>query len=204
MDLTTMRTAVRTRIGNPSTDGFFSDAQVTDLVNEALQVVSTEDDWPWLQTSETIATVAGTQAYTPAADWVRTKELHIVNFEPLVFKSLAEINNYGDVQAQPDSYTIYDEDLLLGPIPGAAYNVVHQYIKYEPALSNDNDTPIMPSQFHYAIVTKAAQLAHLRAGYAERADREEKEYQQWYRRMVSFRRRSQRPVRPRVRPGGWL
>ena len=93
MDLVTMRTAVRTRLGNPSTDGFYSDAQLTDLINESLQAISTEDDWPWLQASETINTVAGTRAYTPATGaWIRTKQLYINNFEPLVLVSLAEID----------------------------------------------------------------------------------------------------------------
>jgi hypothetical protein len=75
--LTEMRTAVRTRIGNPSTDGFFTDAQLTDLINEALAAVSAEEDWPWLQTSANITTVAGTAAYAAPAGWVHTKQLYI-------------------------------------------------------------------------------------------------------------------------------
>ena len=203
MQLSEMRTAVRTRLGNPSTDGFFSDANLTDLINEALQVISTEDDWPWLQTSENIALVSGDGSYPPAANWIRTKQLHITNFEPLVLISLAEVNEI-TAQGQPEYYHIYDEEILVRPIPTVAATLIHQYIRTETALAADGDTPLMPLQFHYAIVAYACYLAHLRQGREQLAQLELRAYQDWYRRMVSFRRRSQLPIRPRIRPGSWL
>lgn len=204
MNLSTMRTAVRTRMGNPSTDGFYSDSQLNDLINEALHFVSSMDDWPWLQTSETITTAAGDGEYTPNANWVRTKQLYINESEPFILISLAEVNNYGSTQGEPAAYHIYDEDLYLRPVPSGVYSVVHQYIRKETDLSADGDSPIMPSQFHYAIVEFASYLALARAGYIERAQSARKAYEDWYRNMVSFRRRSQSPVRPRIRPGSWL
>lgn len=204
MNLSTMRTEVRTRIGNPSTDGFYSDAQLNSLINEAMHFISSADDWPWLQTSENITTVAGTRAYTPNANWVRTKQLYINDSEPFVFISVAEADDNGNRQGQPDQYTIYDEDIIMVPTPSSVYTVVHQYIKKETDLSGDSDSPIMPTMFHYAIVEKAAELALLRAGYGERASTARQQYQEWYRNMISFRRRSQVPMRPRVRPGSWL
>lgn len=204
MTLTQMRTALRNRIGNPSTDGFYTDAQLTDLINEGMHFVSSMDDWPWLQTSETINTTAGDGSYAPAADWVRTKQLFIQESEPFVLISLAEANDYGLRQGQPDTYHIYDEELLLRPVPSGVFAVIHQYIKKETDLSADGDSPVMPSMFHFAIVEYAAYLAHARAGYNDRAQLAYKGFQDWYKNMVSFRRRSQLPVRPRVRPGSWL
>jgi hypothetical protein len=58
--------------------------------------------------------------------------------------------------------------------------------------------------FHYAIVAFACYLAQLRQGRQELAQIELRAYNDWYRRMVSFRRRSQLPIRPRIRPGSWL
>jgi hypothetical protein len=203
MTLTEMRTAVRTRMGNPSTDGFFTDAQLTDMINEALQAISSEDDWPWLQTSENISLTAGDGSYAPHASWTRTKQLYITNFEPLVMISLAEINEITS-QGQPEYYHIYDEEILVRPIPTVAATLIHQYIAKETALSADGDTPVMPSMFHYAIVAFACYLAQLRQGRQELAQIELRAYNDWYRRMVSFRRRSQLPIRPRIRPGSWL
>lgn len=203
MTLTEMRTAVRTRLGNPSTDGFFSDAQLTDLINEALQAISSEDDWPWLQTSENIALTSGDGSYPPAANWIRTKQLYITNFEPLVQISLAEINEI-TTQGQPEYFHIYDEEIVVRPIPTVSATLIHQYIRSETALSGDSDTPVMPTMFHYAIVAFACYLAHLRQQRNELAQLELRAYQDWYRRMISFRRRSQLPIRPRVRPGSWL
>lgn len=205
MTLTEMRTAVRVRLGNPSTDGFFTDAQLNDLINEALQSISSEDDWPWLQTSENISLVAGTATYTPNANWIRTKQLFIQEGEPFVMLTLAEINEYGiQSTGTPDVYTIYGEQLVVRPVPQTAATLIHQFIRKEAALALDADTPLMPSMFHYSIVAFATYMAHLRQGYTARADAELKAYQAWYKRMVSFRRRSQVPMRVRVRPGSWL
>jgi hypothetical protein len=203
--LTEMRTAVRTRIGNPSTDGFFTDAQLTDLINEALAAVSAEEDWPWLQTSANITTVAGTAAYAAPAGWVHTKQLYINLYDPMIYLSLAEIDSISTTDTgQPQMFTVYDEDIVLRPVPDAVYTVVHQYNRSETALAADGDTPLMPSIFHYAIVTLAAKLAHDRQRDLQRSQIEEADYQGWLRRMRNYRYRLQGPLRPRIRPGSSL
>lgn len=205
MDLSTMRTAVRTRIGNPSTDGFFSDANLTDLLNEATAALSAEEDWPWLQTAANITTVAGTAAYAAPAGWVHTKHLYINNYDPLTYLSLPEIDAISTTDTgQPQFFTIYDEDILLRPVPDAVYTIVHQYNKSETAMSNDSDTLLMPSIFHYAVVTLAAKLAHDRQRDLQRSQIEEADYEKWLRRMRNYRYRLQGPMRPRVRPGSSL
>lgn len=200
-----MRTAVRTRIGSPSTDGFFSDAQLTDLINEALAAISAEEDWPWLQTAANITTVAGTAAYAAPATWVHTKQLYINQYDPLIYLSLAEMDSIAveDV-GQPQMFTIYDEDIILRPVPNAVYTIVHQYNRSETALAADIDTPTMPAIFHFAIVTLAAKLSHDRQRDLQRSQIEDADYQQWLRRMRNFRYRLQGPLRPRIRPGSSL
>jgi hypothetical protein len=205
MTLSEMRTAVRSRLGNPATDGFFSDAQLNDFINEALQVISSEDDWPWLQASENIALVAGTAAYTPVAGWVRTKQLFIQESDPLTFLPLAEIDSYGIAHTgTPDAYTIFGEQILVRPVPQVAATLIHQYVKTEPIITVDGTSPIMPVMFHFSIVAYATHLANKRQGDLQQANVELEDYKMWYRRMVSFRRRSQVPMRVRVRPGSWL
>lgn len=205
MDLGTLRTALRNRVGVSDYDGFFTDARLTDLINEAIQVVSSEEDWPWLQTTETIATVNGTQAYAPAADWLRTKALIIDGYDAMQWRSLQEIREYGsDYLGLPVVYTVYGDQILFGPTPGAAYSVTHDYIKQEPELAVSDDEPIMPSQFHGAILAQAAHLASLRAGDMSRVQAFGSEYSTWLNRMRDHRRRSSSPLRVRVRPGSGI
>lgn len=200
-----MRTAVRTRIGNPSTDGFFTDAQLTDIINEALAAITAEEDWPWLQTSATITTAAGTAAYAAPAAWVHTKQLFINGYEPMIPISLAEIDAIDSTnQALPEVYCIYDEDIIFRPTPDGVYSVIHQYNRSETALSADGDTPTMPSIFHYAIVALACKIAHERQRDLQRAQMDQADYEQWVRRMRNYRYRLQGPQRPKVRPGSVL
>lgn len=213
MNLAALRTAVRTRIGVPAADTFFTDTVLTDLVNEALQAVSAEADWPWLQTSTTISTVAGTGTYTPPADWGQTRALTIDGYDAMEYRTLPEIREYlSTIRGVPTVYTVSAEAILMRPVPAAVYSVTHDYMKGEPALSGDSDTPLMPSQFHYAIVSFAVHLAHARnneigsyrGAVTGAAAAALQQYQLWLGRMHSQRRRSSGPMRVRVRAGGIL
>lgn len=202
MQLSELRTAVRTRLGNPSTDGFFSDANLTDLANEALASVATERDWPWLCVSTTFPTVAGTAAYTPTSGWMKTRLLTIDGYDPLEERSLAEIRGIpSSERGRPTLWAVSGDQLILRDVPDGVYTVIHDYVKVEPALSGDADTPVMPSSFHYAIVAKAVELAHLRQSRADRAREAAEEYAGWVVRMLDNKRRSTAPRRVRVRPG---
>ena len=211
MNLTTMRTAVRTRLGVSPTDSFFPDPQLTDLINEALQATNNEDFWPWVQGTATINTVAGTAAYAVPADWHLTKALYIPGFEPMILSNLQDVD-FITVQGQPVAYVVFQDQVVLSPTPDGVYQVTHQYYKQEPNLVADTDTPLMPAEFHYAIVAYASHLAHMRSGEVDyyrgnitgKAAAAYQEYEQWLARMREHRRRSAAPIRPRVRAGSWI
>lgn len=213
MNLAQMRDAVRVRIGVPASDTFSTDPVLTDLLNEALQAVASEADWPWMQAATTFVTSDGTGTYTPPDDWARTRSLCIDGYDSMEWRSLAEIREYlTTLKAVPMVYTVTGEDILLRPVPNGTYTVTHDYLIEEPALVSDTDTPIMPSQYHYAIVAFACHLAHARnnevgsyrgviTGSAAAAL---SQYHQWLERMMSARRRTVGPIRVRVRAGGAL
>lgn len=197
-----MVTAIETRIGTPSTDGFFTAAQKSDMVNEGLQVISAECDWPWLQATTTISVIQGTSAYAVPADYSHTKLLYIEDYPPLEYLGQFDIAvERVEGQSQPIHFSVWDEDIVISPEPNAAYTLVHKYIKQEPAISGAS-SPLMPSVFHYSIVAKAVELAHLRQGYLARAEVAAAEYKEWLVRMYNFKRRVTQPVKRRVRPGG--
>lgn len=205
MTLTEMRTAVRTRLGNPSTDGFFSDANLTDIVNEGLQVISTDHDWPWLFATATFSTAASDADYAMPATWLRTRGLIIDGYDPLTLLSTPEIRAMETATTgQPEYFTIDDDQILLRPVPDGVYSVIHDYVRSETALSGDSDTPLMPLQFHYSIVASAVHLAHLRQGDMSRAGAAAADRDGWLQRMRSFKKRAAGPRRVVVRPFGAL
>lgn len=197
-----LRDATRFRLGTPENENFYSAQQLDSLINEALQTISVENAWPWLQTTTTFPTVAGTRFYTPPTNWQRTKALSIDGFNTLVFLDLQESREWPDeVHDVPLFYTIYQEQIYLSPTPSAIYTVRHDYIRQENKLIDDTDEPIMPDQFQYSILAFTAHLAHLRAGDLPRAEAALKEYNNWKKRMEEARPRSASTIKVRVRPG---
>lgn len=207
MNLEQARNAVRVRLGVPASDNFWTDTTLTDLVNEALQAVTTEFSWPWLEATTTFATVAGTQTYTPPTTWQRTKALIIDGTDALQWRSLEEIREFPTTtRGRPVFYTVFAEQLLLAPVPDAVYTINHDYLRTEPALALNTDTPLMQAQYHYAIVEFAAYLGHLRSGdssrYSNKAQDALNNYKTWLQRITDNRRRTTANMRVRVRPGG--
>lgn len=208
MTLAEIRNSIRVRLGVASNDAFYTNEVLTDIVNEGLYAMCMEADWPWLQVSTTFSTAAGTQAYTPPASWVRTKALTPdEGADSLVLLSLIEIREFGDEEEDrgfPRYYTVWDEDILIAPVPDEIYTIKHDYIRTEDQLDQDNDTPILPVQWHYALVHLCAGIAQLRQNETQRWEAEMKNYEKWLERMHDNRRRSSANLRVRVRPGSQL
>lgn len=204
--LTDLDTIIRTRLGNPSTDGFFTTAQVTDLTNEALLAISAEADWPWQQAAGTdITTASGTATYTISdTGYTRTRVLVIDGYQPLDERSLAEIRGMPTSDTgQPLHYAIENLTLHLRPVPDGTYTIKHHIVKSEAVLSG-SATPLIPSMYYYAVAAKATELAHLRQRDTERAQAARAEYNAWLKRMQDNLRRTASPKRIRVRPGSGL
>lgn len=205
MNLSQLRDAVRVRLGVPGGDTFYTDTTLNDLINESLQAIASEADWPWLQTSTTFDTVAGDGAYDPPADWIETRSLCIDDFNAIEWRSLPEIREYPtSITDVPEAYTVSGDELLLRPVPAGVYTVQHDYLRMEQTLVTDSDVPFMPTQWRYSIVAFATHLAYLRSGDVQRATAALADYQAWTKRMRMQRRRSKGPIRVRVRPGGEL
>lgn len=203
MMLEELRESVRVRLGSPENDSFYFAQQLDDIVNEALQTISVELAWPWLENTETITTVTGTRFYTPLnANWLATKALSIQGFDAMTLLSLQEIRNWpDDIRDVPVYYTIYNDQIYLAPAPNQVYQIRHDFIQSEPLLRDNSDTPLMPRIYHYSIVAMATHLAHLRAGDLPRAAAARQEYKDWFDRMDQNRQQTESPRKVRVRPG---
>lgn len=202
-----LRVAVRTRLGVPEADNFYTAPVLDLLINEAVQSIGLEADWPWMEASTTFATVSQQQEYDPATlvqaghIWLRTRALTVVNDSSLEWRSLIEIREFGDDSGDPAFYTLTGDRLLLAPVPNKALTYTHDYIRQEPILVFNTDSPLMPIPFRYAIVHFACYLGHMRQNENQRAEPEFAAYEAWLKRMHDNRRRTTGAIRARVRPG---
>lgn len=207
MTLTELIAEVRVRAGYPDTDPQASDADLTKLILEALNAISTERDWPWLETSATLTTADGTAAYSPPAGWVRTRSLQIPGSAPLDgAASRHELDSLypSTSTGQPQSWVVSGDQIRLYPIPDGVYSITHVYYRQETQLSAGSDTPLMPAWAHAAIVHWATSLYHSRTRNQELADESMKRARDWLTRLADNARRSNGPYRVRVRPGSWV
>lgn len=170
MNLTALITAVRTRIGVPSTDAFYTDTVVTAEINAALQYITSLGDWEWLEKSETIATVNATQSYNVAADAMRTIDVVDPNGIPLARRNIDEIDFMGTATGSYTRFYAQNKNaLVVFPIPNGVWNLKHRYVASEPYLTG-TDTPLMTAQWQESLIAYSAYLLEQRAGNVAQAE----------------------------------
>ncbi|HET6875847.1 MAG TPA: hypothetical protein VFH70_13760, partial [Acidimicrobiales bacterium] len=142
MNLSAMEAAVYARLGVDSTDGLLTPTVIDGFINDANHQIELAHDWPWLQATETIATVSGTDTYTPGSTgalWHRTVELRD-GIDAMVLErySATELDDRWLPQemGRPREFAIYGDQIILRPVPDGVYNIVHRYIRQEPDLVN--------------------------------------------------------------------
>ena len=180
MTLDELRDAVRTRLGVPDTDAIFTDTVLTDLINEGLQYISNEEDWWWLEKTETLSLTDSIQAYDVAADCTRTINVSDPTGIPLSRKGIDELLAMTTAQAAVVRFFApYAGQLVFFPVPNTSISVNHRYIGGEPALSGDSDTPLIPAQFQPALVDYVVYLCHTRSGNMNEAKGALEVYGRW-------------------------
>lgn len=191
MNLAQLRTEVYDRLGVPETDGQFPPAVLTRAVNAAMNFIEAEQDWPWLTNTATLTTAAGTGDYPTPADWGRTVHLQRSSYAPLTRVTIGDLDTNWDatMSGEPEAWCPWGERIFLRPVPDAAYAYTHRYIKVDPALSADSDTPLMPARFHVAIAEIATWFLLRRSKEDGRAVGAKAAYDEWRARMADDKRR---------------
>lgn len=187
VNLETLRSRVKRRIRVD-----MADEHLTDIINEALQQISTEHDWPWLIEQETFPTVADVSVYGLGPTWRRTISLTLA--DGAVFEQ-------AQVDGSTVGFAITSDGLVLSPTPKGAQDVVHRYVKYERNLEDDLDEAYLPDRYVGAVVELACAMALIRTA-DPRAGAHERVARDWLARMnrESVRTRMA-SVRIKVRPG---
>lgn len=188
MDLQTFRSELRTRLGVPAGDAFWTDPACNQLINAAVHLVETEDDWAWLETTENIVTVNGTDTYPTAATCLRT--LAVRSPQNLVLRRMdvREIDGWTG-SGTPRIYATFGASLVVRPTPTVVETLLHRFLRTEPELVNAADTPLLPTSYHPAVVEAAAMMAFRRENKTQAAEGAKATYNDWVEQM---RRRANR------------
>lgn len=164
-------------------------------INEAwFDIQNVHHDWFFLRGSFTFNTntVAAQQSYTPAqcgitnfGEWKKDSAriyaigMGVSNEMILPYIGWDEFRNlylYGNMRLttqRPVLYTIDPQyNFVLGATPDTSgYTVDGEYFAVASYMVNDTDIPIMPAQFHMAIVWRALMAYGLYEGASEAVDR---------------------------------
>lgn len=208
MDLDALRAATRRRVGITSTDARAADADLLEIVQEALDLFNNETFWPWAEASTTLSLVAGTASYSVPTGWVATRQIQVPGESVLDGShSRAELDDWYPTSSEtgPPRFFVVSADLVrVYPTPDTTVSATHLYFRSETRLSAGTDTPLAPVWTHAAIVDLAASILLARVREDDRAEKFDGRYREWVRKTADNLRRSTGPVRVRVRPGGFL
>lgn len=202
--LTQLETKVLRRTGKVAGDTLLTQAVRYEAINEALFQIALAFDWPWLQSSETISTVAGTATASTPTNFLRTASLVETSTGiVLTRRSIIELDQVV-ASGRPEIYHVDNATITFKPTPDAVYAYKHRFIRTEPALASGSDVALIPSYYDRGVTTYAAYILFTQSHEIDRALEAMKEYEGWLRRTADNINQSKQGIRIRVRPGSWF
>lgn len=206
MTLADIRNKAMVAAGVFSHDAMFQTVAMNDLVNQAVAMAEAEVRGPWRQVTTTVQVSAVQPDITLPADWAETKGVFDGHFE-LTEVSITDLYAYGpsNISGAPEVWAQDADRIRLAPPPSSTISLTLIYYRQPPVLVSDNDQTLMPADLAMqTIVPKVAELIHLRQGERVLADAKATEYLQGVARLRKRARGSTRPMRVRIRSGGWI
>jgi hypothetical protein len=200
--LADLRARVLIKVGLPSDDAMAPTATLDVCINNGLNKMAADYDWPHLITSETITTVVGTAGYNLPAGHIRTLYIQDttrgLNFEGRQRQDLIQYSVTGKT-GMSRFYSVVGSTVQLAPAPDTVWALNHVYIRAEPALSNTTDSPLCPEHYSDVIVCYAASEFCILNKDPSQKGTIDQEIAQWIRRMRDNVHQSAFTMRPRVR-----
>lgn len=176
----TIRTAVLTRTGLPTSDSLITTQVLKDLVNRAYHHVEAEADWPWLETVENLNFVTNDLTKAPAATYLRTLDLrHASSGEVLRWMPIEFLDSLITARGTPKFWGYSAGFLQVRPGADTTYTIVHRYITQPADLSADGDVPVSPAVWEGALVEYAAYLVFQRTNDSAEAKEALAAYSAW-------------------------
>lgn len=183
MNLTTMLTETRDIVGELTAD-FWTDAELTRYLNEALRRVAGANRWSWLLTEGTGTISAEDPDFILEDGVAEYRHLHLMltkagDTRPYLPERVSPARGfelrtrYYQSQSYPNWFyvtSVEDDDadgsfwttVKFIPTPTEDVDVEYQYYRNPVALSGGNDVPDVPVQYHKALVHFAAGTAWLK------------------------------------------
>lgn len=128
-------------------------------LNEAQRYIAAQTDFRELFKTYTVTTSGGAGSYALPADFLRLYNITIVdgqgNTIPLFEEVLMDFQTRPAASGQPSQYTIEGTNIYVWPTPDAAYTLKVRYYKLPTLLTQPNDEPEIPSEYHHLLVSYA-------------------------------------------------
>lgn len=175
-----------------------------------LELEEEEASWEWMRRSVSFDTEAGKASYNPLTeldilDFGHWKDysfriyLTSVGVGNQILLSQCDYDTFRDyylfgtrqiTQARPTVMTVApDRSLVFGLVPNDIYTVSGEYYRTPTVLTDDTQTPEMPSRYHMAIVYKAM----IKYGLFQSAPEQITSGTEQYNKMLNKLRREQLP-----------
>lgn len=145
MQLSDIRTQVLYRYGLASGGNQAPSAALNALINAAIRKLTLDRDWDWNTITETIATVAGTEAYSRSSG--ARKSMRVIDTEygrPLKMITGTAAARYRNLSGIPAFWWIEGGEMHFAPTPNSVRSYEHVYQGAEPTLVADGDEPTLP------------------------------------------------------------
>jgi hypothetical protein len=180
--LTSLQTALQTKLGIPSGDALLTTTVQTAFINEALHKLEGEGEWQWQEGTETLNAVITNSTLTPSStNYSKTKHLSVTTGAgaPLELKDISFLDKLANASGEPVFYGFWAGLIQIRPKADASYSFTHRYLKREVDLVSGSDTPLVPDRWIPAVVEYAACLCYRRINDADNAARALAAYQDW-------------------------
>lgn len=184
MDLLTIRTEIRERLGETTEEDFWKDAQILRAVNEGLRRFSQEEKWPWLYTTYSGPTISSGNDTIELIDDVSiarhfsliltkqgdtTGKIYVprritpgdgVRVRAEFAGSKQAPRFYYITHAIKNTYVTGDPEGIamiakVLPEPDAIYNVEYSFIRNPKMLAADTDQADIPDTYVEAVIAYA-------------------------------------------------
>ncbi len=181
MDLVTMRTKLRKRVGNPTVTDV-PDVDLTGHINTAYHEIANSYRFRMVRKLCTFDTVASQAEYGLPSDCLAvlkarnsTSEHRLEKMDDRKGAELENVSTEGD----PTKYIRYRDWITLVPTPDGVYTIQLHYKADVSDLSADADEPVVPSVWHEGIIKLARYYYYDEEGDIPKAQSSYNVYELW-------------------------
>lgn len=139
--------------------------RLTGFINDAYYDICSRAPWPFLEKTATVTTTAADDTPTMPTDFDKALRMVIDSqaqrLEPARADDVySRFNGLLSNTGMPFLYYFVGDTVHLYPIPDTTYSITVYYLSTPTELSNNTDTPILPTKHHRAVLLGALVAAY--------------------------------------------